>query len=146
MPFELHEASTTFQRLMNKVLQCHDQYAVAYIDDVVYNGSREEHLWHLTHVFKALRDVGLTVNLATCHLRQKEVTYLGYVVWGGKLRLLVNQVQPLADTPMPKTKKKVHQFLGLAGYYQRFISDFATIAGPPFRSDKEIQAPASAMD
>lgn len=147
MPFGLHGATTTFQWLMNKVLQSHDQYAVAYIDDIViYSGSQEEHLRHLTHVFKALRDAGLSVNLATCHLRQTEVTYLGYVVGGGKLRLLVNQVQPLADTPMPKTKKEVRQFLGLAGYYQRFVSDFAMIAGPPFRSDKELQAPASAMD
>lgn len=78
MPFRLHRATASFQRLMNKVLQPHDQYAAAYIDDIViYSSSWEDYFQHHTRVFEALWDAGLTANPVKCHLGQKELTYLG---------------------------------------------------------------------
>nr|XP_042705994.1 uncharacterized protein LOC122173677 [Chrysemys picta bellii] len=131
MPFGLQGAAATFQHLMNKVLQPHDQYAAAYIDDiVVYSLDWESHLHHLAEVLQALRVAGLTANPAKCHLGQEEVTYLGYTVGGGKLMPLISKVQALKDVPVPKTKKQVRRFLGLAGYYRCFVPDFASIAAP----------------
>lgn len=78
MLFSLHGEAATFQRLMNKLLQHHDQYTAAYRGDiVVYSNSWEDHLEHLSMVLQALRDAGLTANPAKCHLGQVEVTYLG---------------------------------------------------------------------
>uniref|UniRef100_A0A8C3H6S9 ribonuclease H n=1 Tax=Chrysemys picta bellii TaxID=8478 RepID=A0A8C3H6S9_CHRPI len=131
MPFGLHGAAAMFQHLMKKVLQPHDQYAAAYIDNiVVYSLDWESHLHHLAEVLHALRAAGLTANPAKCHLGQEEVTYLGYTVGGGKLTPLIRKVQALKDLSLPKTKKQVRQFLGLAGYYRRFVPDFASIAVP----------------
>ncbi|CAM4552757.1 unnamed protein product [Caretta caretta] len=118
MPFGLHGAAATFQRLMNQVLSPDNSYAIAYIDDIViYSANWEEHLWHLANVLRALGEAGLTANPDKCHLGQQGVTYLGYTVSWGKLRLLVNKVEALKNYPTLTTKRQVWQFLGLAGYY-----------------------------
>lgn len=81
MPFRLHGVAATFQQLMNRVLQPHDQYAAAYIDDIViYSASWEDHLQNLPNVLATLRDASLMANPAKCHLGQRDVTYLGYIV------------------------------------------------------------------
>lgn len=74
----------------------------------------------------------VTVSPVKCHFRQEEVTYLRYIMGGGKLRLLIDKVEAVFDTPTPKTKKQVHQFLGLATYYQHILPDFVMTAAPAF--------------
>uniref|UniRef100_K7F0Q0 ribonuclease H n=1 Tax=Pelodiscus sinensis TaxID=13735 RepID=K7F0Q0_PELSI len=131
MPFGLHGAAATFQRLVDRLLRPHQLYATAYIDDiVVYSQTWPEHLQHLEAVLKALEDANLTANPGKCHLGRREVTYLGYTVGRGTLRPLVDKVQALQEWKRPKTKKQIRQFLGLAGYYCRFIPDFSTLATP----------------
>lgn len=107
MPFRLHGAAATFQRLMNKILQPHNQYAATYIhNNLFYSISWEEHLWHLTNVLQALGDEALAANPAKCHVDQREVTYLGYTVGKGKLCPWVDNVQALetAKPPQPRDR------------------------------------------
>ncbi|XP_075768775.1 uncharacterized protein LOC142821515 isoform X2 [Pelodiscus sinensis] len=131
MPFGLHGAAATFQRLMNQVLRDHQDYAAAYIDDIViFSESWEKHLEHVTSVLRALREAGLTANPKKCQFGRAEVSYLGYTVGRGKLKPLVDKVQAVREHPTPTTKRKVRQFLGLAGYYRRFIPNFSSVAAP----------------
>ncbi|XP_044860022.1 uncharacterized protein LOC123363206 [Mauremys mutica] len=131
MPFGLHGAPATFQRLMDHLLRPHQEYAAAYLDDVViYSRHWEDHLNRVAAVLRTLREAGLTANPKKCRIAWQETTYLGYTVGGGRIRPLVGKVQALADCPTPTTKRQVRQFLGLAGYYRRFIPQFASIAAP----------------
>ena len=102
MSFGLKNAPATFQRAMNKVLEGQEDHLAAYIDDVViFSNSWEEHLGHIRVVLEALRQNGLsTVPEA--------------------------KVQALENYMRPKTKKDLQAFLGITGYYRRFIEDYAT--------------------
>ncbi|KAL7834854.1 hypothetical protein SRHO_G00291010, partial [Serrasalmus rhombeus] len=125
MPFGLHGAAATFQRLMDKVLKDTENFTAAYIDNVVvFSASWEEHLRHLDIVLKKIADAGLTANPKKCHLARSEVSYLGYILGGGQIQLAVRA------TPQPTTKRRVRSFLGLVGWYRRFIPNFSTRAAP----------------
>ncbi|XP_065268782.1 uncharacterized protein LOC135885080, partial [Emys orbicularis] len=131
MPFGLHGAPATFQRLMDRLLLPHREYVAAYLDDVViYSDRWESHLEWVAAVLRSLRAAGLTANPKKCRIGWQETTYLGYTIGGGQVKPLVGKVQALAACPPPTTKRHVRQFLGLAGYYRRFIPDFASIAAP----------------
>ncbi|XP_056152779.1 muscarinic acetylcholine receptor M3-like [Lampris incognitus] len=104
LPFRVHGAPATFQRMMDRVLGPHWAYAAAYLDDIViHSATRRGHLTHLRSVLGALRAAGLKANPQKCRLGVEEASYLGY---------------------------RVKSFLGLVGYYQRFIPQYATLAGP----------------
>ncbi|KAL3977676.1 G protein-coupled receptor [Sarotherodon galilaeus] len=127
MPFGLHGAPATFQRLVDLVLTGADGYAAAYIDDiVVFSETWEDHVKHLADVLQRIRTAGLVINPGKCHIAQTEVEYLGYVIGGGVIRPQVSKVENLASCPPPTTKKKLRSFLGLAGWYRRFIPSFST--------------------
>ncbi|KAI4875318.1 hypothetical protein NFI96_001826 [Prochilodus magdalenae] len=129
MPFGLHGSAATFQRLMDKVLRGTEGFAAAYIDDVViYSSSWEEHLRHLSIVMRKITEAGLTANPSKCHLALGEVSYLGYILGGGQIRPQVDKVEAVKATPQPSTKRRVRSFLGLVGWYRRFIPNFATKA------------------
>lgn len=131
MPFGLHGAPATFQRLMDKVLQGCEECSAAYLDDVViYSRTWEEHLSHLRKVLGKIQSAGLTLNLKKCEWAREEVRYLGYRLGQGKVRPQVDKVEAIRDCPRPRTKKEVRSFLGLAGWYRRFVPQFATIATP----------------
>ena len=87
MPFGLHSAPATFQRMINLVLRDCWSFARAYIDDiVVYSGSWEEHLDHPHKVLKCLHEANLTIKMAKCQFGRKEVHYLGHLIGGGETR------------------------------------------------------------
>ncbi|XP_075785301.1 uncharacterized protein LOC142829504 [Pelodiscus sinensis] len=131
MPFGLHGAPATFQRMMDRLLSPHTAYAAAYLDDVVIYGQEwEEHIERVAAVMRTLRDAGLTANPTKCKIGWQETTYLGYQLGRGLVRPLVGKVEAVRNYPTPTTKKKVRQFLGLAGYYRRFVPHFATRAAP----------------
>ncbi|MGH0117755.1 UNVERIFIED_CONTAM: hypothetical protein FKN15_039051 [Acipenser sinensis] len=131
MPFGLHGAPATFQRLMDRVLSPHHQYASAYIDDVViFSSTWEEHLVRLASVLQSLREAGLTANLGKCAFGHQETQYLGFIMGNGRVKPVTTKVQALVDAPVPRTKAQVRSLLGLAGYYRRFIPEFATIVSP----------------
>nr|XP_040058772.1 uncharacterized protein LOC120834693 isoform X2 [Gasterosteus aculeatus aculeatus] len=131
LPFGVHGAPATFQRMMDQVLRPHREYAAAYLDDVViHSPDWTTHVGHLKAVLGSLRRAGLTANPKKCHLGLEEAEYLGYTIGRGSVRPQSRKVEAIATWPKPATKRQVKTFLGLVGYYQCFIPHFATIAAP----------------
>nr|XP_055032771.1 uncharacterized protein LOC129421341 [Misgurnus anguillicaudatus] len=131
LPFGLHGAPATFQRLMDVLLRPHQLYAAAYIDDVVIHSETwEDHLERLRKVLLELRQAGLTANPRKCHLALAEAKYLGYQVGRGLIRPQEKKVAAILSAPQPASKTQVRAFLGLAGYYRCFIPDFSSLASP----------------
>ena len=116
---------------MDHMLRPHSGYATAYLDDIViYSPSWETHLKHLQAVFRSIRATGLTINPAKCVVATKTIQYLGYQIQEGTIRPQVDKVKAIRDLPAPMTKKEIRSFLGLVGYYRRFILHFFELAYP----------------
>ena len=131
MPFGLHNAPATFQRMMDHVFQGCESFAGAYLDDVViFSLTWEEHLKHLAEVFSRLNEAGLTVKPQKCQFAQQEDHYLGHIIGGGKVCPDPAKIASVKDYPKPQTRKDVRAFLGLTGYYRRFVPSYSTIAAP----------------
>lgn len=131
MPFGLHGAPATFQRLMDRVLQGCEDCSAAYLDDVVvFSHTWEDHLDHLRRVLGAISAAGLTLNLQKCEWAKQETRYLGYQLGRGEVRPQVDKVEAILNSPRPQTKSQVRSFLGLVGWYRRFIPHFSTLAAP----------------
>ncbi len=131
LPFGLFGAPTTFQRLMDKILRPHTANAAAYLDDIIiYSQDWQRHMVHLREVLRALRGAGLTANPKKCAIGRVEVRYLGFHLGHGQVRPQIDKTAAIAACPRPKTKKEVRQFLGLAGYYRRFIPDYSELTSP----------------
>ncbi|XP_029112827.1 uncharacterized protein LOC114912049 [Scleropages formosus] len=95
LPFGLHGAPATFQRLMDRVLTPHAGYAAAYFDDVIiYSPDWSQHLVHLRAVLQALREAGLTANPAKCAIGRGEIWYLGFILGNGQIRPQINKQPP----------------------------------------------------
>lgn len=126
MPFGLQGAPATFQRLVDEVLRGADGYATAYIDDIVmFSEMWGDHVRHIKDVLQRIQKAGLVISADKCHVAKTEVEYLGYIIGGEVIRPQVSKVEALAAYPPPATKRKVKSFLGLAGWYCRFIPNFS---------------------
>ncbi len=131
LPFGLFGATATFQRLMDKILRPHTAYAAAYLDDIIiYSQDWQRHMVHLREVLRALRGAGLTANPKKCAIGRVEVRYLGFHLGHGQVRPQIDKTAAIAACPRPMTKKEVRQFLGLAGYYRRFVPDYSELTSP----------------
>ncbi|XP_057201512.1 uncharacterized protein LOC130561305 [Triplophysa rosa] len=131
LPFGLFGAPATFQRLMDRILRPHATYAAAYLDDIIiYSNDWQRHMEHLRAVLGTLRETGLTANPKKCAVGRVEVRYLGFHLGHGQVRPQINKTAAVATCPRPKTKKEVRQFLGLAGYYRRFVPNYSELASP----------------
>ncbi|XP_074819017.1 uncharacterized protein LOC141993377 [Natator depressus] len=131
LPFGLRNAPATFQRLVDGLLAGLGEYAVAYLDDVaIFSDSWADHLEHLQKVLERIREAGLTVKAKKCQIGLNRVTYLGHQVGQGTISPLQAKVDAIQKWPVPKSKKQVQSFLGLAGYYRRFVPHYSQIAAP----------------
>ncbi|KAE8687867.1 Detected protein of unknown function [Hibiscus syriacus] len=132
MPFGLTNAPATFCILMNKVLQPFlDRFVVVYLDDiVVYSKTLEEHVEHLRRVFQVLRENELYVKEEKCSFAQKEVSFLGHFVGGGKLQMDRDKIRAIVEWKPPTKATELRAFLGLANYYRRFVKGYSKIATP----------------
>ena len=142
MPMGLKGAPSTFQALMDKVLTGLQGIELfVYMDDiVVYAESLEDHSRKLKKLFGRLKTAGLTLQPEKCLFLKKEVVYLGHVISEQGVRPDPRKTQAVSDFPRPINAKNIKQFLGLAGYYRRFIPDFAKIARPlHYLLQKEIK-------
>ena len=131
MAFGLKNAPATFQRLMDKVLNGLYDFTIAYLDDIaIFSKTWEEHKGHLKIVLHRIQEAGLTIKAAKCHIGGSSIKYLGHMIGDGQIKPLSAKVEAIATWPKPTTKKKVRAFLGLVGYYRKFIPKFSEIAAP----------------
>ncbi|KYO38188.1 hypothetical protein Y1Q_0007296 [Alligator mississippiensis] len=131
MPFGLHGAAATFQRLMDQILAPHAEYAAAYIDDIViYTRTWEQHKSTLRAILTELRHTGLTANPRKCALAQKETKYLGFLVGRGMIKPLADKVETIHNFTAPQDCRQLQSFLGLTNYYRRFVPHFAELPTP----------------
>ena len=132
LPFGLTNAPACFQTMMNQVLGDYlGKFCVVYLDDIlIYSKTDEEHLQHLRLIFGALQRHQLHVRLDKCFFGRRSVDYLGFVVQGGKISMDSKKVQAVQQWPTPTCVRDVRGFLGLAGFYRRFVHRFSAIAAP----------------
>ncbi|KAK3129330.1 hypothetical protein QOZ80_6BG0477810 [Eleusine coracana subsp. coracana] len=132
MSFGLTNAPAYFMYLMNKVfMEYLDKFVVGFIDDIlVFSKNEEEHEGHLRLVLEKLREHQLYAKLSKCEFWLKEVEFLGHVMSAGGVSVDPGKVKDVLDWKPPQTVKEIRSFLGLAGYYRRFIKDFSKIAKP----------------
>ncbi|KAJ1199344.1 hypothetical protein NDU88_003181 [Pleurodeles waltl] len=131
LPFGLHGAPATFQRLMDRLLKPFQSFSAAYLDDVViFSETWDDHLLHLQQICHTLENAGLTANPKKCVIGKPNISYLGYEIGQGTLQPQTKKIIAILNAPNPKTKKDLRSFLGLVGYYRRFIPDYSTLAAP----------------
>lgn len=131
MPFGMRNAPASFQRLMDSVLNDCQDFSRAYIDDVlIYSRSWQEHLFHISSVLVKIKEAGLTVKKSKCSWGKSQIEYLGHRIGKGVLEIPQARVSALLEYRRPVTQKDVRSFLGMVGYYRRFIPNLAQIAKP----------------
>ena len=131
MPFGLANAPATFQCTMDHLLHEFRSFCHAYLDDIViYSNSLEEHLTHLTQVLQKLREENFYAKTSKCSFAQNEIEYCGFIVGRGGIRTQPEKIQAVYDWKPPTNVKEIRSFLGLTGFYQRFIEGYAKIVSP----------------
>ena len=132
MPFGLKKAAATFQRLMDLTLtELIGTELFVYLDDIVINANTlEEHKIEFNNLAERLRKANLHLQPDKCELLRPEVEHLGHIDDKNAVRPDPKNIIAVKNFPVPKTQKNVKQFVGLAGYYRRFIDKFLKISSP----------------
>ncbi|KAD5960298.1 hypothetical protein E3N88_11770 [Mikania micrantha] len=132
MPFGLTNAPAVFMDLMNRVCKPYlDQFVIVFIDDIlIYSKSKAKHEQHLRTILELLKEEKLYAKFSKCEFWLKEVQFLGHVVNSEGIHVDPAKIEAIKDWDTPKTPTEICSFLGLAGYYRRFISNFSKIALP----------------
>lgn len=128
MPYGLANAPVIYQRTITKTLKSYIEAGtvLVYIDDVLLlTDTIEDNLVLLDSVLKTLTDAGFSINLKKCTFLTDEVEYLGRIISKGQVRPSEHKIEALVKSPTPSTVKQVRQFLGLAGYFRRYIPGYA---------------------
>ena len=130
VPFGLAQAPAYFQELMTGVLK-DLPFAMAYLDDIIiYSSTPEGHLEHIKTVFEKLCHAKLSMKLSKCHFFTKEIQYLGHILGMEGIKPVPAKTEAIRAMHTPVNPKQVHTFLGLVGYYRKFIKNFAKIVKP----------------
>lgn len=132
MPFGLKNAPGIFQRVMDDVLReyigkiCH-----VYIDDIIIFGETfQEHMKNLETILETLKSANFRIQPDKSEFLKKEVEFLGFIVSHNGLKPNCKKIEAIQNYPQPKKLKELRMFLGLSGYYRRFIKDYAKLAKP----------------
>jgi hypothetical protein len=132
LPFGLTNAPASFMALMQEIFQPFlDQFVIVFLDDIlIYSKSLEDHKRHLQQVLETLRKHKLYAKWEKCELIKSSVGFLGHVVSDQGIGMEKGKIQAINDWPQLKSVEDVRSFLGLAGYYRKFIKDFSRITAP----------------
>ncbi|GJV92564.1 putative reverse transcriptase domain-containing protein [Tanacetum coccineum] len=130
MPFGLTNAPAIFMDLMNRVCRPYlDKFVIVFIDDIlIYSKTQEEHVEHLRLVLELLKKEKLYAKFSKCEFWLREVQFLGHVINGNGIHVDPSKIEAVKNWKAPRTPTEVRSFLGLAGYYRRFIENFSKIA------------------
>lgn len=132
MPYGVTGGPPTFQHEMNTVLApVLRKFAVVFIDDVlIYSKTWSDHVQHVRQVFTLLHQSQFKVKLSKCSFAQQQLSYLGHVISSQGVATDPSKVDIIRHWPVPTSVKDVRSFLGLAGYYRKFVSNFGIISRP----------------
>jgi hypothetical protein len=132
MPFGLCNAPSTFQNTMNELFQEHlRRFVIVFFDDIlVYSKTLEDHLVHLDIVFTCLVQNQFFLKQSKCILGQNSISYLGHIVSPEGVGPDPEKIKAMLHWPVPKTVKQLRGFLGLTGFYRKFVANYARIASP----------------
>nr|WMB96863.1 hypothetical protein [Solanum melongena] len=128
MYFGLTNAPAAFMDLMNRVFwQYLDMFVIVFIDDIlVYSRDEEEHVNHLMIALQALRDNELYLKFSKFEFWLKSVAFLGHVISGDGIRVDTQKIEVVKNWPRPTSPTEIRSFLGLSGYYRRFVEGFSS--------------------
>jgi hypothetical protein len=132
MSFGLTNVPAYFMYLMNSIFMSElDKFVVVFIDDIfIYSKKEEEHGKHLRIILQRLQEHQLYAKFSKCAFWLEEVLFLGHVILAEGITVDPSKVQEVLDWKFSKSVTQIRSFLGLAGYYHRFISNFSKIAKP----------------
>nr|GEU55790.1 putative reverse transcriptase domain-containing protein [Tanacetum cinerariifolium] len=130
MPFGLTNAPAVFIDLMNRVCKPYlDKFVIVFIDDIlIYSKDEKEHEEHLKATLELLKEEKLYAKFSKCEFWIPKVQFLGHVIDSRGIHVDPTKIESIKDWASPKTPTEIRQFLGLAGYYRRFIEGFSKIA------------------
>ncbi|GJQ95249.1 putative reverse transcriptase domain-containing protein [Tanacetum coccineum] len=132
IPFGLTNAPAVFMDLMNRVCKPYrDKFIIVFIDDIlIYSKNKQEHEEHLKIILELLKKEELYAKFSKCEFWIPKVQFLGHVIDNKGIHVDPAKIESVKDWASPKTPTEIRQFLGLAGYYRRFIEGFSKIAKP----------------
>ncbi|GJU67937.1 putative reverse transcriptase domain-containing protein [Tanacetum coccineum] len=132
MPFGLTNAPAVFMDLMNRVCKPYlDKFVIVFIDDIlIYSKNKQEHEEHLKQILELLKKEELYAKFSKCEFWISKVQFLGHVIDSEGIHVDPAKIEAIKDWTSPKSPTEIRQFLGLAGYYRRFIEGFSKIAKP----------------
>lgn len=139
MPFGLKNAPATFQRMINHVLREHiNKICVVYLDDIlIFSTSLQEHIEAINEIFRKLREFNLKVQADKCKFFAKKTEYLGHILTQEGIMPNDKKIEVIKNIKLPKTPKQIKSFLGITGYYRKFIKDYAKVAQPMTKNLKK---------
>ena len=130
VPFGLTQAPAYFQKLVGEVL-AGLPFAFGYLDDIlIFSPDMKTHLEHMRIIFERLKGANLKLKESKCSFLKAHIQYLGHIISGEGIEPVPKKLESLNEMPLPTTQKEVRQFLGLAGYYRKFVPKYSDIARP----------------
>ncbi|KAD6796719.1 hypothetical protein E3N88_07615 [Mikania micrantha] len=132
MPFGLTNAPSTFQSIMNDLFRPYlRRFILVFFDDIlIYSTTKEQHLQHISTALGLLQSQQFYVKLSKCCFGKDQVLFLGHIVAGDGVHIDQEKIKAIESWPIPKNVKAVRGFLGLTGYYRRFIKNYGSMARP----------------
>lgn len=140
MPFGLKNSPSTFQRLINFVLKDFvNKICVVYLDDIlIFSTSLDEHICSIKKVFERLREANLKLQINKCNFAEKSTKFLGHLITEGGIKPDPLKTMAIQKIPLPRNLKEIKSFLGITGYYRKFVKDYAKVAYPMVKYLKKI--------